>query len=242
MIASATQSAGVPPLTDDDVNPSSGPGAFGPFRILHQIGVGVLGPVFRAYNPSDDRPFVIKVLRIDVTPEQARPLVEALEHPAGGGALHPAVVVPVAVGIEEGTPFLVQEYIAAAALDVATRRAAAADPQRTLALLDGLAEALDAAHDRGLLHGALHLRDIFVDDGRPRVTGFGVVPALEQVGLRGPLRRPYAAPEMVAGRPWGPEADRFTFAALAIGPFLGVWAMWTLRQHPDARKLAGGRR
>ena len=197
------------------MNPSSGPGAFGPFRVLHQIGVGVLGPVFRAYNPSDDRPFIVKELRIDVAPEQARLLVEALERPASAGEFHPAVVTPVAVGIEEGTPFLVQEYIAAPPLDVAMRRAAAAEPQRALALIDELADALDAAHGRGLLHGALHLRDIFVADGRPRVTGFGVVPALEQVGLRGPLRRPYTAPEIVAGRSWGAEADRYALAAVA---------------------------
>ena len=35
---------------------------------------------------------------------------------------------------------------------------------------------------------------------------------------------------------------RYAFAALAIGPFLGVWAMARLRAHPDAVRLAGGRR
>ncbi|MDP6707047.1 MAG: MFS transporter [Alphaproteobacteria bacterium] len=35
---------------------------------------------------------------------------------------------------------------------------------------------------------------------------------------------------------------RFAFASLAIGPFLGVWAMARLRAHPESVKLAGGRR
>ena len=35
---------------------------------------------------------------------------------------------------------------------------------------------------------------------------------------------------------------RYAFAPLAIGPFLGVWAMARLRTHPDARRLAGGNR
>jgi MFS family permease len=35
---------------------------------------------------------------------------------------------------------------------------------------------------------------------------------------------------------------RYAFAVLAIGPFLGVWAMARLRRHPDARRIAGGRR
>lgn len=183
--------------------------------MLHQIGVGVLGPVFRAYDPSRDRPFVVKELRVDVTPEQARLLVEALESLAVDRSFHPAVVMPVAVGVEDGTPYLVQEHIGAESLDLAARRYARAEVGTTLSLLDGLATALDAAHGRGVLHGALHLRDIFVDADLPRVTGFGIVPALEKVGLRGPLRRPYAAPELVAGQAWGPAADRFALAVVA---------------------------
>jgi MFS family permease len=35
---------------------------------------------------------------------------------------------------------------------------------------------------------------------------------------------------------------RYAFAVLAIGPFLGVWAMARLRQHPESVRLAGGRR
>ncbi len=44
--------------------------------------------------------------------------------------------------------------------------------------------------------------------------------------------------------PWLVESLtwRYAFASLAIGPFLGVWAMARLRAHPDAVKLAGGRR
>ena len=214
-------SAAVPPPTDENVNHSSGSGAFGPFRVLHQIGVGVLGPVYRAYDPSDDRPFIVKELRLDVTPEQARLLVEALERPAAGGPLHAAIVMPVAVGIEEGTPFLVQEFIAAPSLDVATRRGAAAEPPWALALLDELGEALDAAHARGLLHGALHLRDIFVADGLARMTGFGVAAALAEVGMHVPQRRPYTAPELAAGKAWGPEADRYALALVACALLTG---------------------
>jgi MFS family permease len=44
-------------------------------------------------------------------------------------------------------------------------------------------------------------------------------------------------PLLVAAAGW-----RYAFAALAVGPFLGVWAMARLRAHPDAVRLAGGRR
>ena len=46
-----------------------------------------------------------------------------------------------------------------------------------------------------------------------------------------------AIPYLVSAVGW-----RFAFAPLAVGPALGVWAMARLRAHPDAVKLAGGRR
>ena len=44
-------------------------------------------------------------------------------------------------------------------------------------------------------------------------------------------------PHLVDGLGW-----RYAFALLAIGPFFGVWAMGRLRAHPDAVRLAEGRR
>ena len=213
MLASRSQSAGVPPLTTDDANSSSGPGAFGPYRVMHQVGAGVLGPVFRAYHPAEDRPFIVKALHIDLPPEQVQNLVAALEELADAGPVHPGVVLPVAAGDEGGRPWFAAEYVEADAPDPPPRgRAAAAE---ALALLEQLAAALDAAHARGLRHGALHPRDVLRAADAPRVTGFGIVPALEQAGLPGPARRPYTAPEILAGHSWGPEADRYALAAVA---------------------------
>ena len=47
----------------------------------------------------------------------------------------------------------------------------------------------------------------------------------------------HLVPAMVDAVGW-----RFAFAALAIGPFCGVWAMVRLRSHPDSARIAGGRR
>ena len=44
--------------------------SFGPFRVLHQIGAGVLGPVFRAYDPESERLVAIKLFRLDLPPER----------------------------------------------------------------------------------------------------------------------------------------------------------------------------
>ena len=182
---------------------------------MHQIGVGVLGPVFRTYDPEGDRLVAVKAFHLDLTPESAERLVEALRRFVDAGLSHRAVVTPLAAGLEAGIPYLAQEYVAAESLDVAMRHYAPAIPERALPLIAQLSSAVDAAHDRGVLHGGLHLRDVFVTPDEARATGFGVARALEEVGLRVPVRRPYSAPELVAGRGWGPEADRFAVAAVA---------------------------
>src|SRR6185436_5538588 len=41
------------------------PDAFGPFRVLHQVGAGALGPVFRAFDPGRNRLVAIKLFRLD---------------------------------------------------------------------------------------------------------------------------------------------------------------------------------
>jgi hypothetical protein len=86
-------------MTRDDPAAFAPPPAFGPFRVLHQIGIGALGPVFRTYEPTRDRLFAIKVFRLDVTPEQAGSLADELARAADAGLFHPSIVEPIAAGV-----------------------------------------------------------------------------------------------------------------------------------------------
>ena len=204
---------------------------------MHQIGVGVLGPVFRAYDLDDDRMVALKAFHLDITPEQASSLAAALNGIVQAGVVHPSLVTTFGAGLANGVPYLALEYVAAESLDVAMRRYVRAALGTTLPCVVQLAEALDTAHAGGLCHGALHLRDVFVTPELARVTGFGVVSALVRVRLRGPLRRPYTAPEQIAGAEWGPAADRFALAAIAYELLTGKRLAGTGEQVTDC--LAG---
>ena len=184
--------------------------------MLHQIGVGVLGPLFRTYEPSRDRLVAVKVFRLSVTPEQARALVDELSRVVDVGLEHAGIVTPIAAGLTGMTPYLAQEYVTGETLDVAMRQYAPGPLETTLPFITQLASAIDYACAAGVSHGALHPRDVFLTPELARATGFGVVAALERVGLRGPVRRPYSAPERIAGEPWGPAADIFALAAIAF--------------------------
>ena len=174
----------------------------------------LLGPVFRTYEPTRDRLVAVKVFRLDIVPEQAQALAEALSRAAHASLFHPSIVEPIEAGVQGTLAYRAEEYVAAESLDVAMRHYAPAPIEKVLPFITQLAGAIDFARAAGVGHGGLHPRDIFVTPDEARATGFGVVDALEQVGIRAPIRRPYSAPERIAGAAWGTPADVFALAAI----------------------------
>lgn len=209
--------SGVSALPYDDSAGFTAPPAFGTFRVLHQIGSGALGPVFRAFEPQQERLIAVKAFRLDIVPEVTATLADALRRLAATPVESPRVVPTVDAGLEGMTAYLASEYVTAETLDVAVKRMAPATLDRAMPILRQVADAIEAAWQAGLGHGALHPRDVFVasDSQDVRVGGFGVVRALEKSGIKVPPRRPYTAPERLAGRPWDMRADVFSLGVLA---------------------------
>ena len=197
-----------------EVAGSASPDAFGPFRVLHQIGAGTLGPVFRAYEPDRDRLVAIKLFRLDLPPERVHQLVGEFEQLIAAGLDHPVIAAPLAAGIEGVTAYLAQDYVTADSLDIVIREGGPASVSDAVGVATRLAEALDFAADNRILHGALHPRDVLLSSDDFRVTGLGVARALERVGVIPPVRRPYTAPERVGGGAWDRRADVFSLAAV----------------------------
>lgn len=192
----------------------SAPDAFGPFRVLHQIGAGTLGPVFRAFDPDRDRLVAIKLFTIDLPPERVHQVVAELERLLAAALTHPAIAAPLATGIHDNHPFLAQEYVAADSLDVSVREHGPAAPGHALRIAAQLASGLDFAAIDNIVHGALHPRDVLLTPDDARLTGLGIARAFERASVAPPVRRPYSAPECMAGSAWDRRADVFSLAAL----------------------------
>jgi serine/threonine protein kinase len=170
--------------------------------------------VFRTYEPTRDRLVAVKLFRLDITPEQAQSLADELRRACDAGLFHPSIVEPIAAGVEGTAAYRAEEYVAAESLDVAIRHYAPAPPDKALPFITQLAGAIDFARSAGVGHGGLHLRDVFVTPEEARASGFGIVESLERVGIRAPVRRPYSAPERIAGASWSTPADVFSLAAI----------------------------
>ncbi|MEA2296975.1 MAG: hypothetical protein QOE86_4614, partial [Solirubrobacteraceae bacterium] len=122
------------------------------YRIEAPLGTGSTGTVYSALDAALDRRVAIKVL----LPELARDerfrerflresrLAASLEHPN---------VIPIhAVGDADGVLYLVMRYVDGRDLAATLRRHRRLDPATVLELLGQVADALDTAHARGLVH------------------------------------------------------------------------------------------
>ncbi len=174
-----------------------------------------MGPVFRAHDPAEGRLVAIKAFQLDLTPAQAADFVRALDELPGRGLEHPSIAAPVAAGLEGTTPWLAQAYVPAESLDSALRQYGPAPVADALAVITQLAGALDFAAAAGVLHGALHPRDVLVAPDDTHLIDIGVAPALEAVGGRAPIRRPYSAPERIDGAAISRASDVFALGAVA---------------------------
>jgi serine/threonine-protein kinase len=183
--------------------------------VLHQVGAGTLGPVYRAHDAAEGRLVAIKAFRLDLTPERAAAVAADLQALSAKGLAHPSIAEPIAAGVESSTPWLAQAYIAAESLDSALRQYGPPPVADALAIVTHLAGALDFAAAAGVVHGSLHPRDVLVAPDETHVIDIGVAAALEQHGLRATVRRPYGAPERAAGSPASREGDVFALAAIA---------------------------
>ena len=188
---------------------------------MHQIGAGALGPVFRAYEPDQDRLVAVKWFRLDIPPEQTHRLVAEFETLIAADLTHPGIAAPIAAGISGASAYFAQDFVAADSLDLVLRDHGAASRRDALRVASQLGAALDFAALVDVTHGALHPRDVLISADDTRVIGLGVASALERVGGATPVRRPYTAPERAAPGPWDRRADVFAVAMLIYEMLLG---------------------
>jgi serine/threonine protein kinase/Flp pilus assembly protein TadD len=145
----------------------------GPYEILAPIGKGGMGEVYRARDPRLNRDVAIKVLPQAFATDTARERFQR-EARAASALNHPNICVVHDVGEAAGHPFLVMELLAGKTL----REHIGSKPldiSIALALSIQVADALDAAHAKGIIHRDIKPANIFVTDrDNAKVLDFGL--------------------------------------------------------------------
>src|SRR5262249_39688978 len=141
------------------------------------------------------------------------------EAEALGSLQHPHIVQVFDMGLHEGAPYLVLEYVNGGSLDKQLQGQPQA-PRRAAETIELLARAIHAAHERGITHGALKPANVMVpNQGVPKITDFGLAKRLEvgagltQTGAI--LGTPsYMSPEQAAGKPVTACTDVYSLGAI----------------------------
>jgi TolB-like protein/Tfp pilus assembly protein PilF len=201
----------------------------GPYEIVDRLGSGGMGVVYRARDPRLGRDVALKVLPDDVASDPERLRRFETEARAAGALAHPNVVVVHDIGEAGGTPFVVSELLEGETLRERLRRGALA-PGEAVAIALGVAQGLEAAHERGIVHRDLKPENLFLTrDGRVKILDFGLAklrapgaPADSQAETWSRETRAgtilgtpgYLAPEQARGQDADARADLFALGAV----------------------------
>ena len=203
----------------------------GPYRIVARLGAGGMGEVYRARDTRLGRDIAVKVLPEDVasSPDQLARLER--EARAVASLNHPNIVVLHSIEEAAGTRFLTMELVEGR--DLAALVTPGGLPlSQVLDVAIPLADALVAAHEKGVVHRDLKPANVMLTrDGRLKVLDFGLAtlagsdtgPEAAQELTRVAPRSsegevvgtaPYMAPEQLRGEPTDARSDIFSFGVM----------------------------
>ena len=184
----------------------------GRYVLLDPVGRGGMGVVYSAFDPELDRKVAIKFLRPGkgANPVAARPQLLA-EAQAIARLSHPNIVTVHDVGTFDGEVFFAMEYVKGETLRRA-QQAGLVGLQHTLSLYTAAGEGLAAAHRAGIIHGDFKPENVLVgEDGRVRVTDFGLARAVHEHAPRFAGTPAYMAPEHWRGQASDVRSDQYSF-------------------------------
>ncbi|TMR17964.1 serine/threonine protein kinase [Nonomuraea turkmeniaca] len=183
----------------------------GPYELLSRLGAGGFGEVHLALD-AEGRTVAVKLLHPHVAADSGALARLAREVETMRRVSGPHVAEVLDASLEGARPYLVTRYVQGRPLSALP---APVDDLRRLA--SGLAGALLAMHEAGVIHRDLKPANVMMAEGDPVVIDFGIASALDSLSVTASgavVGTPgYLAPEVLEGKQAGLEADVFSFGA-----------------------------
>lgn len=200
---------------------------FAGFRIESVLGQGGMGTVYLAEQSSPRRRIVLKLLRPELSEDDAFRRRFVHESEAAASTEHPNIVPIYAAGEADGALYIAMRYVEGDDLRDMIAVDGPLPPDRAIEVVSQVASALDAAHARGLVHRDVKPSNILLDgQGNAYLSDFGLIKRSEvDTGLTktgqfmGSIE--YCAPEQIRGDEVDRRADVYSLGCVLFEAIVG---------------------
>lgn len=205
------------------------PNTIGKYEITGPLGRGSMGVVYKARDPEIGREVAIKTLR-KVGAASFHSMDQALqrfrvEARSAGNLRHPNIITIYEVNRDGEIPYLVMDYVQGESLDGVIKSRDKLEPQLAFAYLRQAAQALDYAHEKGVVHRDIKPSNLLIDKrGTLYVLDFGIAtisgslaeqedPATKSLVMGTPG---YMSPEQILNQDIDYRSDIFSLAIVSF--------------------------
>lgn len=195
------------PIAEPAVQSTPAISRVGRFYVLRELGRGTTGCVYLAHDPVIGRDIAVKTLHPQLSAiERARYAGQFVNEARAAGLLaHPHIITIHDANIEHGSTYIAMEYLQGRELEKILDSGHRYRPDEVASIIWKLADALDHAHGRQVIHRDVKPANIFmVGDNQPKLVDFGIACAPNRTYVQGSDEDRYAQaqkPGTVAGTP-----------------------------------------
>ncbi len=202
------------------IGPMRGNIVDGRYALGESLGSGGMGEVYLTHDEVLERDVALKVLRSQYAGDEEFTERFRREARSAASLSHPHIVQVYDRGeTEDGTSYIAMEYVPGGTLKEHIERRGPFGARETAAVGAQIADALEAAHERGVIHRDIKPQNVLVTaSGDLKVTDFGIARAASAVtssasnaifGTAG-----YISPEQALGEPVGPASDLYSLGVI----------------------------
>ena len=196
------------------------------YKLTSRIAVGGMGEVWKGVDSVLGREVAAKILKDEYLSESTFLARFRAEAQNMGRVSDPGIAGVYDYGDEQGSPYLVMEYVPGEALSAIIERSAPLSETDTLSIVTQAAQALGAAHKVGVIHRDIKPGNILMTpDFRVKITDFGIARVTDQAPLTktGQVMgtAQYLAPEQATGKGSGPGSDLYALGIIAYEALAG---------------------